>query len=1020
MNRRHVLIIGQENETIASELSTFTALSYDVSRAPGLHEGLARLSRGTPDCVLLDESLGAPSEVSSILSRMRSMFPRIPVVLLTNGRACRYRFDRDAESEQVYVSIDKQSANAVELHGAINTALARLGSQREPIRRSEPVTHVLIIDHNADDREACIRALARLPEAHYRFVEAADGETGLSAISSQMPDVVLLDDSLSTANGLDVLARIHESYPDLPVIILTEQENETVAVPGLKLGATDYLSKSSLSGEILQWSIVAAMKQHRYARTIDHQNSTIFRQREFMEASNHFLHGLVDHIPDPVFVVDRARHWLLVNLAFRELIDCGPTAAGCSDIRIMPEEAMESFWQQNELALDAGSVAVTEQRILNRNGEWRLFSVNRGHFTDRKDNTILMGVMRDVTEQRQAEDDFKRQTARLMRQSEELAAFGGIFEESLNEVFIVDAATLELLQVNKGARLNLGYSQQELEGMNLLDIRTQLSTQSLRDLLKPLESGQEIKIVYHSVHKRKDGTLYDAEVHAQMTMFQGKRVFVQIVLDETERKRIERMKSEFISTVSHELRTPLTSIRGALGLITAGAVGPMPEKAAGLIAIAHSNAERLVRLVNDILDLEKTASGNMPLDLREIPVAEFLKQAVQGNAGYGIKNNVQFVTDCPRGDFCVLADHGRLMQVMANLISNAVKFSPPGGVVRVGAMAMHGKIRFEVEDHGCGISEEFRPRVFGRFAQADATIKRQYQGTGLGLCITKELVEAMHGHIGFASSKDSGTTFFFELPQALTGQLAGASMEDRVLICEDDADAAFLMKTSMEQAGFKADVASTIAESRSKLAMGHYAALTLDLKMPDANGLDFLRELRSEIATCCLPVIVVSGSAEQEKFRFGSRAGVSDWIPKPLDHVGLVRAIQKAIRGAQTLPRVLYVGNDAGAALSLADSLADRAKLFAAKTLAESWNEEPAKGFDILIVDAGITEDLDGDMAARLGEIPHVLIRSGNGWVSESRKGEMVAGTRIAEVSLPYRISKLLKSSSQTPVVDMH
>ena len=228
-------------------------------------------------------------------------------------------------------------------------------------------------------------------------------------------------------------------------------------------------------------------------------------------------------------------------------------------------------------------------------------------------------------------------------------------------------------------------------------------------------------------------------------------------------KRARESRSrELVSMASHELRTPLTAIRGALGLMTAGVLGALPEKAHSVAVIAERNSERLVRIVNDILDLEKLEAGKITVECVPVDVDELLRAAVEANAPYGDKFGVRFnVPGAPCGA-SVQGDFGRLMQVLGNLLSNAAKFSPAGSEVALRArIADETKVRIEVEDHGRGIPEEFRRRVFMRFAQAGG--ERASVGTGLGLSITQALVEAMGGRIGFETEPGKGTTFYFDL-----------------------------------------------------------------------------------------------------------------------------------------------------------------------------------------------------------------------------------------------------------------
>jgi signal transduction histidine kinase len=236
-----------------------------------------------------------------------------------------------------------------------------------------------------------------------------------------------------------------------------------------------------------------------------------------------------------------------------------------------------------------------------------------------------------------------------------------------------------------------------------------------------------------------------------------------------EHKKVERMKDEFISLVSHELRTPLTSIHGSLGLLTAGLAEGLSEKARQLLEVAHRNSQRLVRLIGDVLDLQKIESGTMPLDLRPLEIGPFLEQAIADNEAYGSQFGVSFVLNGVPARLGVRADSDGLMQVITNLLSNAAKFSPPAQAVVVSAQCRGSVVRVTVTDRGPGIPTEFRARIFQRFAQADASTTREKGGTGLGLSISKAIVERMGGQIGFETEVGVGTTFYVELPLAEPG-----------------------------------------------------------------------------------------------------------------------------------------------------------------------------------------------------------------------------------------------------------
>jgi PAS domain S-box-containing protein len=248
-----------------------------------------------------------------------------------------------------------------------------------------------------------------------------------------------------------------------------------------------------------------------------------------------------------------------------------------------------------------------------------------------------------------------------------------------------------------------------------------------------------------------------------------------LIWDITETRRVERMKNEFVATVSHELRTPLTSIRGSLGLAAAGVAGKLPERAAGLVNMALNNCERLTLLINDILDIEKLESDKQRFDVRRMDVSELVTRSLEENAGLAQSLSVRFATPEPLCHAAVLVDQTRFLQVMANLLSNASKFSPAGAAIEVTAHCNHGRVRVAVRDHGKGIPPEFHSRIFQKFSQADSSDSRSRTGTGLGLAISRAIVERLGGHIAFETGP-AGTTFFFELPEADTVASTAAAL----------------------------------------------------------------------------------------------------------------------------------------------------------------------------------------------------------------------------------------------------
>ncbi len=377
--------------------------------------------------------------------------------------------------------------------------------------------------------------------------------------------------------------------------------------------------------------------------------------------------------------------------------------------------------------------------------------------------------------------------------------------------------------------------------------------------------------------------------------------FSSLGTDVTELKRIDRMKSEFVSTVSHELRTPLTSIRGSLGLVSGGVAGELPERAKSLVGIAKTNCERLIRLINDILDSEKIESGKMTFELQAQELEPLMEQAIAANEGFAQQHGVTLALHKAAGAVRVCVDSDRLIQVVTNLLSNAIKYSPTRGTVNVVISNLANRVRVEIADRGPGIPEEFRKRIFQKFSQADSSDTRQKGGTGLGLSISKAIVERMDGSIGFSSESNKGTTFFFELPEWREAPPVTAPMglvaRPRVLVCEDDPDVAQLVGMMLDKGGYDADMAHTAEQARDYLKMESYAAMTVDIKLPYENGLSLIRELRANQRTAWLPVLVLSVTAAEARQHASNQAlAISDWLDKPLDEKRLLASLKEAIK----------------------------------------------------------------------------------------------------------------------------
>lgn len=455
--------------------------------------------------------------------------------------------------------------------------------------------------------------------------------------------------------------------------------------------------------------------------------------------------------------------------------------------------------------------------------------------------------------------------------------------------------------------------------------------------------------------------------------------------DVTEERRNAALKHEFVATVSHELRTPLTSIRGSLGLIAAGVAGDLPPKAASLIRIAHANSERLVRLINDILDIEKIESGKMAFETHPVLLESLVAQALDAAADYMPERHVTLRLTHAAPKAAASIDSDRMIQVLLNLLSNAIKFSPPEGIVGVGIDADAGHVRMTVSDEGAGIPESFRDRVFNRFEQADASDTRAIGGTGLGLSIAKAIVERHGGEIDFTSESGRGTTFTVTLPRvpapataSITAPADAPRRPARILVCESDATVSALIVRNLRAEGLEVDVAADIADIAPMLERGHYAAMTLDADMTGASVSSVLRNLRSASGEADMPVIVVSSHVDAARARLGAAAiGIADFCEKPVLEARLGQAVLRAMaQRPERKPRVLCVEDDADLCAVVAAAFGDRAETTAAGSLLEARRAMAQERFDVIILDLALPDGSGLDLLDAANDSPPVVVFS--------------------------------------------
>ena len=366
--------------------------------------------------------------------------------------------------------------------------------------------------------------------------------------------------------------------------------------------------------------------------------------------------------------------------------------------------------------------------------------------------------------------------------------------------------------------------------------------------------------------------------------------------DITQQRAAERVRSEFTSTLSHELRTPLTSILGSLQLLRSGVLGDLDKDQGELVEVAERNGQRLLDLINEVLDIEKIESGRVSLMPEPIDLESLLGESIRLNQGFADRFQVRLVLQEEPLNVMVRGDRKRLMQVMTNFLSNAAKFSPPNSAVDVGLRLGGEMVRVTVGDRGPGIPEAFRGRIFGRFAQADSADSRIKGGTGLGLAISKRLIEMMQGRVGFEDREGGGTTFYFDLPV----MHAAPSAEDktvRVLLTEHDSVSADYLAMVLEKAGYRVDVAHDATATRELLGRWKYAAWLLTRRLADGvDALSLIAEMKNQAR-----VIMLAGlTSDEAGVPEAQRHGIADWLSKSDSRARILEVVGQATGRAVT------------------------------------------------------------------------------------------------------------------------
>jgi PAS domain S-box-containing protein len=559
-------------------------------------------------------------------------------------------------------------------------------------------------------------------------------------------------------------------------------------------------------------------------------------------------------------------------------------------------------------------------------------------------------VARDITARKRVEQDLLFKTALLEAES----------ETALDGILVVDTADHVLL-VNKQFTRMLNIPEEV--------IRTNGDNKLIEHVLTQLKDPDAFLegMNYLHSHERektrgeiefKDGRVFDrysSPLQDSTGKLYGRIWYFR---DITQRSELARMKSELVSVVSHELRTPLTSIRGALGLLSGGLLRSQPEKGERMLKIAVSNTDRLVRLINDILDLERLESGKMNLEKRTCNAADLMTQAADNVRDLADKAGVTLSVSLHLARLWV--DPDRIIQALINLISNAIKFSPRGSTIWLSVTPQADQIQFQVKDKGRGIPQEKRESIFERFQQVDASDRREKGGTGLGLPITRSIVQQHGGRIWVESALGQGSTFSFTLPSLLADAImVGAGSGSRkLLVCAVEAEVGDAVQAVLNRRGYTVLASSSWPELTAMASTESPDVILLDSSLPGMESLENITALKQKSHTEEVPVIGL-GDMAPDTFQLASM-GMAGWVTKPVNQDSLLPVLESVLGKLREGPRVLVVEDDTDLARVLT-TIFERhgAVVLHAQTGQEAVQVCPQFIPDLLVLDV-ILPELDG------------------------------------------------------------
>ncbi|MBD2505273.1 response regulator [Anabaena azotica] len=898
------------------------------------------------------------------------------------------------------------------------------------------------------------------------------------------PDLLILDVEMPHANGIEIcqVVRNDTQWSELPILFLTVHNDREIVNQVFSVGADDFVSKPIVGPELVTRIINRLERVKLLRKVTEGRGVGVQGYRGVGEILSPSSPSSPSSPPTPPTEAALRESQERLSLAL-EAVNLGIWDWNLVTNEIIWSEGHARLFGIEPGKFDGsyesfqGFIHPEDRedlaRVINNacqhktdyNHEFRIIwpdgsihwieGTGKLYYNEKGEAVRMLGVVRDVTSRKQIEATLHQVNneleLRVAQRTAELVNVNRQLHSQLDERRLIEEA-LRISQVrlarildiaddaiisidgsqritlfNQGAEKIFGYCAAEIIGQRLDTLIPQRFAQAHRQHVA--DFGQAPSLARRMGERREifgcrqDGTEFPAE--ASISKFNlDQEVFYTVILrDVTERKQIERMKDEFVSVVSHELRTPLTSIHGSLGMLTSGLLPANSEQGKRLLQIATDSTERLVRLINDILDIERIESGRVKMERETCELTDLIESAVSIMQPLANKAGVKLSISSPSMQLWV--DPDRIVQTLTNLLSNAIKFSTPEKTVWLVAQQYGDELLLTVKDNGRGIPTDKLDSIFERFQQVDSSDSRNHEGTGLGLAICQSIVQQHGGRIWVESILGEGSSFYFTLPilpipdPEIPPSPAPSSQSPLVLVCDDDPAIRTELQTLLEQGGYRVVTVATGEDAIALASTHHPDVIVLDLLIPGMNGWETMAMLKESAQTKYIPIVICSVYKPTENTP--PTGDFVDWVSKPVQESYLLQSLRQAITTSSRRVRILIVEDDADLA-ELLVTLFERHDIetFLAKNGREAIHLSQEVNPDLLILDL-ILPETDGFAVVdwlqnhnRLCKVPVVVYSAKDLEESERKRlklghTEFLTKGRVTTQEFEQRVIELLQ-----------